>query len=221
MVWLLYHVVVLLINFAAAVTASSVYNESSPYRLGDIISHPAGGCCLGHQSIAREMQLQYPESIVSRYLKYSDNPKNFTALELALLDVCPSVNKYPTVLIHIRLGDVVCGSSWHEIEKRPFPPKLIAKAILPFKTLSIGLCFNFHHGAITSKCDKESIDYLKEIKRLLPSAIVFQPSAFPDIHLCAMANAPLFVGGKGFFSRTVFQLRTFRGMPSIDLTTSV
>jgi hypothetical protein len=194
-------------------------DEIRHYRLGDILSHPDGGCCGNHSNVANQILNDFPKSLVSRYLFYSSVPNNFTALELALSDICPKDLVYPTILVHLRLGDVVCGKSWHEEMKRPYPVKMIANALKNYEELSVGLCYNIRQSSISSECNLKSSRYVSDLKKALPYAKQYAPDSFADIHFCAMMNVPLFVAGKGFFSLTVLKGREFRGLPSINLGT--
>lgn len=191
------------------------------YRLGDIIAHPAGGCCGDHQQLARDIQKAYPNSLVTKYLQYSNVPSNYTALEIALAEVCPKNLRETNILIHLRLGDVVCGQSWHEAMKRPFPVEVLAKALEPYGAgyKKIGLCYDITQSSISSNCDQESREYIAKIKRRFPQAFHYYPNAFADIHFCAMMNVPLFVAGRGFFSRSIIEARAQRGLPSLYLGT--
>jgi len=94
----------------------------SSYRLGDLV-------LLGiHEHEKDELLEEHPNSIGSKYIlekRKNNERKNIDVITEIVVDyIKKNLDLFPkdisdSTVIHVRLGDVVAGTEWHEREKRP------------------------------------------------------------------------------------------------------
>ena len=96
------------------------------YRLGDLLHNNL------HYTERLRLYKENPNSIGGRYIRHvggvaKSRMINFTALLIVVHETCNKscIPQNQTTSIHLRVGDVVCGSHWHEINKRPLEVKRI------------------------------------------------------------------------------------------------
>jgi len=184
----------------------------SSYRLGDLF---AG---LLNDEEKYELLTEYPESIGSEFIKQignkSDNKSDIVIItEIILeyiqqkLDLIPKDIEDSTV-IHLRLGDVVGGNELHEKMKRPFEIDYIKSLLYNDnnKKYVIGKCF-FAKTSSTNydECINLSNKYLKD--SLIALNAEHFDSGNADIDLCCAVKSKLFLQGRGFFSKLIYEVR--------------
>jgi hypothetical protein len=113
-----------------------------------------------------------------------------------------------SIVIHLRLGDVVAGNALHEQAKRllsrDFLKLLLKKNIR--KKYVVGKCF-FASKSSTNyeECITLSYVYLKNVINELEAEYFVSNDA--DIDLCCVVKSEVFVQGKGVFSQLIVEIR--------------
>lgn len=152
--------------------------------------------------------------IVQKYLKKYEN-------------LMPS-NIEESTVIHLRLGDSLCGTSWHELLKRPKKAEDIKNIILRKdknidldNVFVIGKAFFVDKknsgGESTGNWDEGkrlSANYMNEILREF-NATHFDGGS-PDIDFCCGVMAKNFIQAPGHFSLLITQIRTKLGKKSVS-----
>jgi hypothetical protein len=194
----------------------------SSYRLGDLVILNLS------EKEQNELLLERPDSIGSKYImEKRKNPELNNNLEIITNIVVSEMEKYKDILpkdienstvIHLRLGDVVCGDKWYEKAKRPLDIDHIEKLLsnVTDKKYVIGRCFfgtpapspNFEESIIAS--NKYLLDVLNRM-----NAHHFD-SGNADIDLCCAIRSKLFVQGRGLFSKLMVIIREKLGLPNIE-----
>jgi hypothetical protein len=194
----------------------------SSYRLGDLVILNLS------EKEQEELLLERPDSMGSKYvMEKRKNPEINNNLEIITNIVLSEMDKYKDVLpkdienstvIHLRLGDVLCGDKWYEKAKRPFDVEHIENLLsnVTDKKYVIGKCFfgtpapspNFEESIIASN------KYLSEVLERMNAEHFDGGSA--DIDLCCAIKCKLFVQGRGLFSRLMVIIREKLGLPSIE-----
>ena len=185
----------------------------SSYRLGDLFFLD-----LNEYDINKILD-EHPNSIGSKYIIEKKNKNNSLSnidlitkiiLEFSeqikhLLPICIDTS----TVIHLRLGDVIAGSEWHEKMKRPLPVDDLRKKLDGNNTKKyvIGKCF-FADTSSKKNID-ESIDLSKKYLKVVLNE--FDGNHFdsgnPDIDLCCAIKSKLFIQGRGFFSKLIVEVR--------------
>jgi len=118
-----------------------------------------------------------------------------------------------SIVIHLRLGDVVAGTEWHEMLKRPLTINYLKDCISSIKDsysniYVIGNCF-FASGFNTNnynECVNLSTTYLTNVLNEF-NAIHFD-GKHADIDLCCAVKAKYFIQGRGFYGQLISKIRT-------------
>ena len=116
----------------------------SSYRLGDLVllNLPIND--------VNQILLDHPNSIGSKYiLKKRMNPtmNNIDMISEIVSEYIKHIvlpkDVVNSTVIHLRLGDVIAGNQWHELEKRPYDIDYIKKLVKndSNKKYVIGKCF--------------------------------------------------------------------------------
>jgi hypothetical protein len=190
---------------------SQEQSNTSFYRLGDLfdgfLDSPAIEKLLHH----------HPDSIGSKFYKeIQDNP-NFNKLEImsrialdyanANLDQLP-IDISRSIVVHLRLGDVMAGYTLHERRKRPLDLEYINSLISEYveKTYVIGKPY----FAVTSsknyeECYRLSNEYLQTSIQVLNAKHFDSDDA--DLDLCCGLKSKIFVQGRGRYSNLIVKIR--------------
>ena len=125
-----------------------------------------------------------------------------------------------SIVIHLRLGDVIGGNEWHERAKRPlsidYLKQLLDQNIR--KKYVIGKC---HFGTHSSPNIEESITlsnkYLKDVINEFEAEHFNSGNA--DLDLCCAVKSKLFIQGKGYYSQLIVDIRNKLNLESITTKT--
>ena len=195
----------------------------SSYRLGDLVANFLTDCEMN--TLLRE----HPDSIGSEYILERRTNKTDNNIEIITKIVLGRMTKIihllpgdisDSTVIHLRLGDVVCGRTAHERKKRPLEVEviksLLAKDNDVNKKYVIGKCF---FAGTSSTNYQKSIDASKEYLRMVLDQLnaTHFDSNDADIDLCCAVKAGAFLPGKGFFSKLISRIRTKLGMKNISI----
>ena len=182
----------------------------SSYRLGDAVL-----VSLVEEEI-NEMISDYPTSIGGKFLVEKKINKNIDNIDLitnlVLEHIQQNIELLPkdidnSTVLHLRLGDVVCGNNDHEIGKRPFHIDEI-ESFIPNddKMYVIGKCFFAKTSSSNySECITESNKYLENVINRLGATHFDGGDA--DIDLCCAVQSKHFIQGKGYFSQLILEIR--------------
>lgn len=126
-----------------------------------------------------------------------------------------------SVVIHLRLGDVVAGTTEHETGKRPQHIEYLQQHLRGCDDLRryvIGACF-FAETSSTNveECQIKSNLYLNAVLNETRSEHL---NGVADIDLCNGVLAKQFIQGKGYFSQLIVDIRKHLNLPSIECKTS-
>ena len=192
----------------------------SSYRLGDLLL-----VTLKEYEV-NKILIEHPNSIGSKYiLEKKINPGNNIDVitEIVLEHLKTNLNFLPkdiedSIVIHLRLGDVVGGNEWHEKAKRPLSIEYFESLFLndTSKKYVIGNGF-FASASSTNyeECITLSNEYLQKIKFILQAEHFNSGNA--DIDLCCAIKAKLFIQGKGFFSKLIVEIRKKLNLNNIEI----
>ena len=196
----------------------------SSYRLGDLV-------ILGlSENEQNKILIEHPDSIGSKYILEKKKNNCYNNIDLITkivmenieqnLDLLPKdITK--SILIHLRLGDVVAGNEWHEKIKRPldvnYIKSLVANDMNP--KYVIGKCF-FAEASSTNyeECIDLSNKYLDNIINELQAEHFNSGNA--DIDLYCAIKSKIFIQGKGFFSKLIIEIRKKLNLNSIETSTT-
>jgi len=197
----------------------------SSYRLGDLVLLKLNA------SEENELLNDYPNSFGSEYIREKRKNPSVDNIELITKIVTQNIERYLKVLpknieestvIHIRLGDVIAGHTWHEQSKRPLIPSNI-KSLLTNDTnpkYVIGKCFFAKTSSNNyEECIQLSNEYLKCTLDTLQAQHFSSENA--DIDLCCAIKSKQFVQGRGFFSKLIVEIRNKLNVPSIKTETMI
>jgi hypothetical protein len=182
----------------------------SSYRLGDLI-------LVGlTDDEKKQLVKENPDTIGYDYLT-----KNVSIMKTVLkyLDkynhLLPKDIENSTV-IHIRIGDVMAGTTKHEKGKRPLSIDYL-KNISPkdSKIYIIGKC---HFSSVSSKNVDESIELSEKYKNDVINELnaTYYDGGHPDIDLCCAIKAKLFIQGRGYFSKLIVEIRKVLKLYSLE-----
>jgi hypothetical protein len=193
--------------------------QISSYRLGDAYQSKL------YDEDIEALLREHPNTIGSEYLlseKKQESKCIDTITEIVQKYIEKNKHLLPkdietSTVIHLRLGDVVEGNTWHERLKRPFDVDLYKSIIPNQKTYVIGKPF-FANTSSTNY--EESIQtsekYLEKLINEL-GATHFD-GGHADIDLCCAVACECFVQGKGFFSDLIIQIRKKLNLKNIETT---
>jgi hypothetical protein len=123
-----------------------------------------------------------------------------------------------SIVVHLRLGDVVAGNACHEKEKRPYAVEQLCDALRDRteKKYVIGKCFFAKPSSKNyDECIQQSDKYMAEVLNALNATHLDGGDA--DIDLCCAVKAKLFVQGKGCFSMLITEIRKRLNRPTLIL----
>jgi hypothetical protein len=187
----------------------------SSYRLGDLV--------LMHlnKDELNDILKEHPNTLGAKFIQQRIFPmivRRETRIDTITRLVLNEMKKYnfpkdieQCNVVHLRLGDVVAGNEFHELDKRPLEIENL-KSILPEgKTYVIGKCF-FAKLSSTNyeECIEKSNEYLSMVLREL-GAIHFD-SGNADLDLLCAVKARCFIQGKGQYSRLIVEIRKRLGL---------
>ena len=214
-------------------------NSLSIYKLGRLVLTPMDGnemtqILLNYKnSIAGKfiIKLFEIESVVKPLTIISDEilNKRIEILLSIINEYIPNINhKLPadiqqSTVIHLRLGDVIAGTTQYEYERRPIPANEI-KLLLDNDNNDnknnnkyiIGKSFFSKESSINyDECIDKSNIYLNEVVELLNAKHISMNNS-ADIDLCCGIQAKLFVKGRGYFSQLISIIRKCLNRPVIE-----
>jgi hypothetical protein len=199
--------------------------ELSNYRLGDLIFFPG----LFDSNLLHKIINDYPDSFASKYIIYQSihNQDNLEVImNIVLSFIKNNNNLFPNdineaTVIHLRLGDVIAGNTWHEKQKRPLDIDDM-KTLLENdnnKKYIIGKQFYCDTSSTNyDECNLLSIKYLNDVISTF-NAIHLDNTA--DIDLCCGVMAKQFLQGRGYFSKLIGEIRKKLNLPVINILTTV
>ena len=192
----------------------------SCYRLGDLVFLPL------EEDVKNEILMKHPNSIGSKYILEKRNNTNCNNIDLITkivmehivqnLDFLPK-NITDSTLIHLRLGDVVAGNTWHEKEKRPLQIDYIKSLLINDnnKKYIIGKCFFAMYSSTNyDECIHASNEYLQNVINEINAEHFNSGNA--DIDLCCAVKSKIFIQGKGYFSKLIVEIRKKLNLNSIE-----
>jgi len=196
----------------------------SPYRLGDLVFMWV------EEEDQKLILSDYPDSIGAKFIlekgknNHRDNMSIMYDIVSDLLkkdnDIIPQDVDDSTV-IHLRLGDVIAGTTYHEQGKRPLSVDYLKEELKDNtdKRYVMGKCF-FARASSTNyvECVKKSNEYLQSVITELDAE--YFDSGNADIDLLFGIKSKLFVQGKGYFSKLIVFLRQRMGLPCIGCVTT-
>ena len=202
----------------------------SSYRLGDLVilsnltEYEKEKLCLEHpNSFGDEyIKLNLPNTIFTN--KIENKIKNITSIVSNFInnnDLFPS-DIEDSIVIHLRLGDVLAGLNNCETSKRPldidFLQSIIDSIKEPYKNIYI--IGKSHYGSSSFDIDKYDECKLLSDKYLNDCLARFNAIHFnsnnPDIDLCCAIKSKLFIQGKGNYSKLILEIRKYLNLNSIE-----
>ena len=193
----------------------------SIYRLGDLIM-------LNNLCEYEENQIlkDYPNSFGSKYIlekKNNNTANNIDIITKIVLECIEQKSIFlpkdisDSTLIHVRLGDVVAGNTWHEKEKRPLQIDYIKSLLINDnnKKYIIGKCFFAMYSSTNyDECIHASNEYLQNVINEINAEHFNSGNA--DIDLCCAVKSKIFIQGKGYFSKLIVEIRKKLNLNSIE-----
>ncbi len=192
----------------------------SSYRLGDLVL-----IWLNEQE-QNELLSEHPNSIGSKYIlakRQNNHVDNIGLITQIVLQHMEQVSDYlpkdieNSTVIHLRLGDVVCGTTSHEQGKRPFDINYIKNLLgnNNDKKYVIGKCF-FAKPSSTNyeECINASNQYLYNVLQEINAEHFNSNNA--DIDLCCAIKSRVFVQGRGFYSKLIVEIRKRLNLETIE-----
>jgi hypothetical protein len=199
--------------------------ELSNYRLGDLIFFPG----LFDSNLLHKIINDYPDSFASKYIIYQSihNQDNLEVImNIVLSFIKNNNNLFPNdineaTVIHLRLGDVIAGNTWHEKQKRPLDIDDM-KTLLENdnnKKYIIGKQFYCDTSSTNyDECNLLSIKYLNDV---ISTFNAIHLDNIADIDLCCGVMAKQFLQGRGYFSKLIGEIRKKLNLPVINILTTV
>jgi hypothetical protein len=196
-------------------------HEISIYRLGDLIM-------LNNLCEYEENQIlkDYPNSIATKYIleKRINTENNIDIITKIVLEYMEHISIFlpkdisNSTVIHVRLGDVVAGNTWHEKEKRPLEIDYIKSLLINDnnKKYIIGKCFFAIYSSTNyEECIHASNSYLQNMLNELNAEHFNSGNA--DIDLCCAIKSKIFIQGKGYFSKLIVEIRKKLNLISVEI----
>jgi len=191
------------------------------YRLGDLVYHNY----LNNEEEDKILK-HYPTTLGSKFIieKRKNNKDNINDTDFRLLIfikllleyIIINQNKFPrdvikSLIIHLRLGDVVSGEKWYEKGRRPFSIEHLSNLIHNYeinneKRYLIGKC-HFGEDCSTNyeECLEMSNKYLNECLQELKAEHLKGKDA--DFDLCCAILSDNFLQGRGCYSSMIVAIR--------------
>lgn len=183
----------------------------SSYKLGDLIFLGLG------KDEENDILMEHPNSIASKFILEKRNNSPYRKIDIITKIVLDHIEENSdflpkdisdSIVIHLRLGDVVAGNEWHEKLKRPLSIDHIKSIIAEDtrKKYVIGKCF-FAKASSTNyeECINLSNEYLQNVINGLQAE--YFDSGNADIDLCCAIKSNLFIQGRGYFSKLIVEIR--------------
>lgn len=194
-------------------------HKVSSYRLGDAYYSKL------YDEDIQDLLREHPNTIGAEYLQASKKEEN-KCIDTITRIVKKHLEKYRHLLpedienstvIHLRLGDVVAGNTWHEKLKRPFDVNFYKGIIPNKKTYIIGKPFFAKTSSLNfEESIKSSKDYIETLIKELN--VEHFDGGHADIDLCCAVACECFVQGKGFFSDLIVEIRKKLNKKTIETT---
>jgi hypothetical protein len=200
----------------------------SSYRLGDLVilsnltENEKNKLCLEHPNTFGD---EYIKLNLPSTNKIENNIKHITSIVINFInnnsDLFPS-DIQDSIVIHIRLGDVLAGVNNCEITKRPLEIDLLESIISSIKEpyKNIYIIGKSHYGSSSFDIDKYDECKLLSDKYLNDCLSRFNAIHFnsnnPDIDLCFAIKSKLFIQGKGNYSKLILEIRKKLNLNSIE-----
>lgn len=140
------------------------------------------------------------------------------------------MNSEKNCVIHLRLGDAF-APYFMQIGYAPFKETIVNEYVQ--KHVPSDYCIDIIHLPFTALCSesfnpdksrvsfkKETINYVNNLVGLLNgkySKINILNESHPDIDLCRMVNADIFVADKGGFTNIARSLREYKGLVTVSI----
>jgi len=208
------------------------------YRLGDLVIF--NNVPLDHCNIILK---DYPNSIASEFIlekiknsiNYNyNNPSKDIRNEtikiisnIAMKYANENIHLLPedinnSMVIHLRLGDVMGGKLWYEKERQPLDIDDLKKKINnnEIKKYIIGKC-HYGHGVYNDydECNKLSLDYFNKVIKEF-NAIHFNTNN-ADLDLSCAIKSKIFIQGRGHYSQLIKIIRNYFNLETIECTSLI
>lgn len=182
--------------------------RNSKYRLGDFFwgnlpwRERYDLLCSYRDSLAHEYYQTHQRG--TRRLGPLSAADSIAALATAAERVCPKCARLPameaSVALHLRVGDVNCGTQIAERTRRPFPPYVYASTIPAGMRVYIFAAAHFSAASsrTSHSCENATREYVQQV--LTVSNGTLAPASSVDCDLCSMVAAKHFIQGQGCFS---------------------
>ena len=208
------------------------------YRLGDLVI--LNNMTLEH---CRTILNYYPNSIASKFIleknknsinyfygNLSKDIKNETIKiisNIAMTYANENINLLPkdinnSMVIHLRLGDVMGGELFCEKERRPINIDDLKKKINNdyIKKYIIGKChYDYDVYNDYDKCNKLSLDYLNNVIKEFNAIHLNTDNA--DLDLSCAIKCKIFVQGRGHYSQLIKLIRNYFNLETIECTSLI
>jgi len=196
----------------SALKVNTQFAGEGLYALGDIVRINDGGQrsrATGHAGTIGEFYV--------RHVPAGAAP-NASVLAAAVDAVCPTLvpaneSALAEVVLHIRVGDVLCVRPKNphlHVQRQPPPVAEVARVVSAVAgTAPLRIIFGFHFKV----CEAESYAYLRALATATGAKLAAE--AHPDVHFCHAVYAALFIQGKGGYSRLVRVVRDAKRKPSV------
>lgn len=190
----------------------------SAYRLGDLVygfltndemdllveAHPNS---IGSEFIIEKRKLE------KKYINLSiDNWINILTI-IVKRKILQNINIFPkniseSIVIHLRLGDVIAGKSWHEKTKRPLAVNAIQSQIKKYSYPRYIIGKSFFAKTSSHNYD-ECIDLSNKYLKTAIDTLNAQhfDSGDADLDLCLAVMSKIFVRGQGYYSKLIVEIR--------------
>ena len=185
-------------------------NLISAYRLGDLV------CLSLTNNEINELLNENPNSIGAKFIYELNNNPFVNKFDLITSIVVNELNNKKFLLpndikqstvIHLRLGDVIAGTTSHESIKRPYTIEELNELIPPNNKNYI-ITKNFFAKTSSNnyeECIQKSNEYLNQVITKFNAIKINNDNA--DIDLLCAVQAKYFVQGKGYFSHLIYEIR--------------
>ena len=193
---------------------------ATSYRLGDAFyGHfrfqrftSATGETIGGAQLENAMAREHPDTIGAAYLRQHNGPKDIATLKAVTESHCAQYS-YPLDLasstaLHLRVGDVVCGTTKGEVWRRPFPPRAYAVFTNRSAHPHVYVFAAPHFGHQSSRsCERESGEHVDAV--LAATGGTAYNATDADYTLCSLLRARTVVlGHNSFFADVAGWLRS-------------
>ena len=196
----------------SALKVNTQFAGEGLYALGDIVRINDGG--------QRSRATGHAGTIGDFYVRHvpAGAAPNASVLAAAVDAVCPTLvpaneSALAEVVLHIRVGDVLCVRPKNphlHVQRQPPPVAEVARVVSAVAgTAPLRIIFGFHFKV----CEAESYAYLRALATATGAKLAAE--AHPDVHFCHAVYAALFIQGKGGYSRLVRVVRDAKRKPSV------